>query len=55
MRTGKVGILFTRMKCYGDGASVPGMIDRLLNKLMEDGMDPDDLFGEDGSLKRMRH
>ena len=29
-------------------------IDRLLDELMEDGVDADDLFGEDGLLKRMK-
>ena len=29
-------------------------IDRLLDELMEDGVDAEDLFGEDGLLKRMK-
>ena len=32
----------------------PGKIDRLLDELMEDGVDAEDLFGEDGLLKRMK-
>ncbi len=28
----------------------PGKIDRLLDELMEDGVDAEDLFGEDGLL-----
>ena len=32
----------------------PGKIDRLLDELMEDRADSDDLFGEDGLLKRMK-
>ena len=32
----------------------PGKIDRLLEELMEDGMDADDLFGKDGLLKHMK-
>ena len=31
-----------------------GKIDRLLHGQMEDGVDADDLFGEDGLLKRMK-
>jgi hypothetical protein len=31
-----------------------GKIDRLLDELMEDGVDAEDLFGEDGLLKRMK-
>ena len=32
----------------------PSKIDRLLDELMEDGVDAEDLFGEDGLLKRMK-
>ncbi len=32
----------------------PSKIDRLLDELMEDGVDVEDLFGEDGLLKRMK-
>ena len=38
--------------CYGQ-RSTPSKIDRLLDELMEDGVDAEDLFGEDGLLKSM--
>ena len=46
--------MLTRRKSNGQREKAPSKSDRILDELMEDIVDSDDLFGEDGLLKLLK-